>query len=175
MIFYAVAAGLFFILKLFFAFFAENEHFNFILVPVSFIVEIFTGTSYVSVPESNGLYFGELNILIDRSCSGYNFLLLCFIMLAFLCLRFFPKPVHKLFVILIALFFAYCVTIFVNAARIIVSLVVQNTFSNFWPQQYSSLLHEACGIVVYLGFLIIIYMVSEKILSSRVHHNEKSA
>lgn len=166
MIYYAAAAGLFVILKLVFSF-AHNTFFGFMLAPVIVIIELFTGASCVYMPESGGWYFGALNILIDKSCSGYNFWLLCFIMISFLTLRYFERSSYKAPLILAALFFSYCITLFVNTSRILASILIQNRIGGFLPLKYSALIHEACGIATNLGFLIIIYILIEKFLTRR--------
>jgi len=112
--------------------FVSNDDLLFLLKPTDAIVRLLTGSSSFYLAE-NGYYHKELHILIDKSCSGFNFWILYFLLFSFLTLKYVDKPLHKILVISISLVFAYILTIFVNASRIFVSIVVKsqiNLFSN---------------------------------------------
>jgi len=43
-----------------------------------------------------GYFHSKLNIVIEKSCSGFNFWILCFMVFAYLGLKYFDKPLHKI-------------------------------------------------------------------------------
>jgi len=169
--YYLTAAGIFILLKFAFTL-ADNNDLTFLLKPTDRLVGLLTG-SYSVYLADNGFYNDKLNILIDKSCSGFNFWILCFVTFTYLGIKHLDKAIHKVLTIPIALFCAYLLTIFVNTSRIFVSVVVQNqTKILFTNQQH--LIHEAVGIITNLSFLVLTYYIIEKILIHR-QHNAKPA
>src|SRR5690349_15620554 len=71
-----VAGALVFIIKYLHAR-ASTEDLLFILQPTSFAVQVFQKASAAFIPE-RGYVFRDLNIVIDKSCAGGNFFMLCF-------------------------------------------------------------------------------------------------
>jgi hypothetical protein len=61
-------------------------------------------------------------------------------------------------------------TIFVNAARIVASIIVQHQANNFLPNRLHLILHEIVGVITNLTFLILIYIVSERFLTHKYHN-----
>jgi len=169
--YYLKVAGLFILLKFAFTL-ADNNDLMFLLIPTDRLVGLLTG-SYSVYLADNGFYHDKLNIIIDKSCSGFNFGILCFATFTYLGIKHLDKAIHKILTIPIALFCAYLLTIFVNTSRIFVSVVVQNqTKVLFVNQQH--LIHEAVGIITNLAFLVLTYYLIEKILIYR-QHNAKLA
>ena len=149
--------------------FANNNDLIFLLKPIDKIVTIFTGFSSTYILE-NGYYYKDLNIILDKSCSGFNLWLLTFLIFISLFLNFFKSRNKKLIAILIVLIFAYFFTIFVNSSRIIVSIIIENRVGDFIDKD---LLHEAIGIITNLSFLILTYFLTNKFLIKR-KNNEKT-
>ena len=169
--YYLIAAGLFILLKFGFTAAGNNDP-AFLLKPTDKLVGLLTGSHSVCLVNS-GYYHDKLNILIDKSCSGFNFWVLCFLMFTYLTVKYFDKPLHKVMVIPAALVCAYFLTIFVNTSRIFASIVVQSQTMYILPgRQY--LIHEAVGVITNLSFLILAYYLIEKFLTHRKRH-EKSA
>src|SRR5688500_18802497 len=56
---------------------AGTKELMFILQPTSFAVQVFQNASSEFVPEK-GFVFRDMNVVIDKSCAGGNFLMLCF-------------------------------------------------------------------------------------------------
>ena len=165
------AAGLFLLLKFGFMF-ARNDEPDFLLKPTSKLIGLLTGSSSVYLADS-GYYHERLNIVIEKSCSGFNFWILCFLVFAYLAVKYFDKPLHKILTIPVALIGAYLLTIFVNTSRIFASVIVQNHTKNIlFNQQY--IIHETVGIITNLSFLVLAYYLTEKLLKHR-QYNEKSA
>jgi exosortase K len=163
--YYLTTIGLFFLLKLAYRF-ADNDNLVFLLKPTDKIVGVLTGTHAVYFSDQ-GYYHDSLTILIEKSCSGFNFLLICFCMLAFLFLKYADNTIFRSISIPLALLIAYLLTIFVNAFRIFVSIVMQQQVNTFLPEWPHATLHEIVGVVTSLSFLILIYMVSEKVLTNK--------
>jgi len=168
--YYLIAIGLFIFLKFCFKL-ADNDSLAFLLFPTDKFVGLLTSSKSVYFSDK-GYYHERLNILIEKSCSGFNFMLLCFSMLSFLVLKYANKPLHKALIIPAVLVLAYILTIFVNASRIVASIIIQNQVVNFLPQRSHSSLHESIGVTTNLLFLIFIYFLMKRILNNH-HRNEK--
>jgi exosortase K len=76
LLYYLCIATLFILLKQLYTF-ADNESLKFLLVPTNKLVALFQGSSYSY--SANGYYHESLNILINKSCSGFNFMILSFL------------------------------------------------------------------------------------------------
>lgn len=163
--FYLTTIGLFILLKFGYTL-ADNDNLIFLLKPTDKIVGILTGSQSVYFSDK-GYYHDSLNILIEKSCSGSNFFLLCFCMLTFLYLKYANKTIFKFLSIPVALITSYLLTIFVNTSRIFVSIIMQQQANNFLPDRPHLILHEIVGVITNLTFLILIYIVSEKFLTNK--------
>jgi len=162
--YYLVAVGLFVLLKIGFTF-ADNENLTFLLKPTDKLVGLLTGSQSVFLTDS-GFFHEKMNIVIDKSCSGFNFWILCFLVFVYLGLKYFDKHLHKFLIFPMALFCAYLLTVFANVSRIFASIIVQNQTVNIFPnQQY--LFHEAVGIITYFSFLVLSYYLIEKFLKHK--------
>lgn len=168
--FYLTTIGIFILFKFGYKI-ANNDNLIFLLNPTNKIVELLTGSHSVYFSDK-GFYHDNLKILIEKSCSGFNFMLLCFGMLAFLFLKYVDKTFLKYLTIPFAFIVSYLLTIFVNASRIFVSIIMQQQANHFLPKRPHLILHELIGVITNLSFLIIIYIVSEKILTL-INNNEK--
>jgi exosortase K len=159
--YYLAAVGVFILLKFGFAF-ADNNTLAFLLKPTTKLVGFLTGSQAVYFAD-NGYYYEKLNILVEKSCSGFNFWILCFLVFSYLALKYSDKPLHKIISIPTALVFAYLLTIFSNTSRIFASVIARNqTLTIFPDKQY--LIHEIVGIITNLSFLILAYYLIEKLL-----------
>lgn len=167
--YYFTAVGLFILLKFSFTL-ANNDSLIFLLKPTDKIISLLTGSQSVYHGE-NGYYHDKLNILIDKSCSGFNFWILTFLLFTYLALKYFDNFLYKALTIPTALIGAYLLTIFVNASRIYASIIVQNQTKNVLLKQ-QHLVHEAVGIFTNLSFLILAYYLIEKLLIQK-QNNEK--
>lgn len=88
-------------------------------------------------------------------------------MLTFLFLKYADKTFFKYLTIPFALIVSYFLTIFVNASRIFVSIIIQQQANNFLSDRPHLILHEIVGVITNLTFLILIYIVSEKFLTNK--------
>ena len=159
--YYLTAVGFFILLKFSFTL-ADNNDLTFLLKPTDKLVGLLTGSQSVYISNS-GYIHEHLNIIIDKSCSGFNFWILCFLLFAYLTVKYFDKSLQKILTLPTSLFVAYVLTIFVNTSRIFTSIVVQNyTKGIFLNQQH--IIHEAIGVTTNLTFLILAYIIIEKLL-----------
>jgi exosortase K len=165
--YYASVILLFLLLKFGFTV-ADNNDLTFLLKPTDKLVGLLTGSGSVYSADC-GFYHEKLNILIDKSCSGYNFWILSFLLFAYVAIKNFNKPMPKILCIPFALVGAYLLTIFVNTSRIFVSIIVQaHTDLIFNKQQH--IIHEAIGIITNLTFLVLAYILIEKFLKNKQYN-----
>jgi len=149
------------LLKLFYSTANVNE-LRWILAPTSFCVELVTGETFRF--ESYAGYINHDNsFLIADSCSGVNFLIAAFLMLSVLMLwgkR--PSEVAwHVFPIVAAA--AFATTIAANSVRIAIALKLHRMNATaLWinPEQA----HRLQGIFIYFGFLLLLYLLYEKLV-----------
>jgi exosortase K len=165
------AIGLFILLKYVFTF-STNDSLAFLLKPTDILISLLTGTKSIYISDK-GYYYNSLNITIDKSCSGFNFWLLCFLMLTFLMMKYFTSHSKKMMTVLLALVSSYLFTIFVNTSRIFASIIMKAQGLTF-SSTHHSILHEAIGIITNVTFLILAYYITERILN-KLHFNAKPA
>jgi len=166
------AVGLFILLKFGFTL-ADNNNLTFLLKPTDKLVGLLTGSQSVYLADS-GYFHERLNIIIDKSCSGFNFWILCFLLVTYLTVKHFDKSIHKFLMIPTALFVSYLLTLCVNASRIFASIVVQIQADKFLPERPHLILHEIVGITTNLIFLILAYVLIERFLIHK-RYNAKFA
>jgi exosortase K len=154
-----VLAGAF-TLKLFYSA-ASADQLRWILAPTTALVELVSGASF-EFESYAGYMNSERNFLIANSCAGVNFLITAFLMLSLKKLLsdrsqnagwgFIPK----------AALIAYCATLIANTARISIALQMQKMPGKIGWLNHEQL-HRFEGIFVYFGFLLLLFVVSEKI------------
>jgi len=165
--YYLITISIFILLKFIYTL-SNTNYLIFILKPTSTLIELVTNSKGEFVTESGYLH-KKLTILINKSCSGFNFWLLCFTMLAFLAFQFLERRIHKIVVLPILLFSTYVLTIGVNTSRILFSIFIDNTIKNMTGYTKTNWLHQAEGVFIYLSFLIIIYLCFNFILKKIRH------
>ncbi len=166
--YYIIGIVLFIVLKLIYSN-ADNNQVFILLKPLDKIVG-FILDSHSIYNNDIGFFHEKLNITIDKSCSGFNFLLLSFILLYFSLLKNLKSHFFKISAIPVTLFFAYSFTLFVNASRVLTAIFIEkNTNLNYaW-------LHEAEGVFIYLSFLITLYISINYVLNKIINTHEKFA
>ena len=162
--YYLIAAGLFILLKIGFRL-ADNNDLAFLLKPTEKLVGILTGSHSVYLPDS-GYFHEKTNIIIDKSCSGFNFWVLGFLLFAYLFLKHFDGFIGKILSIPTALIGAYLLTVIVNTSRIFASIIVRNQTESIFPNQ-QPIIHETIGITTILTFLILAYILIDKLLINK--------
>ena len=91
--YYVTAALIFVLLKVGFKLAGDNDV-AFLLKPTDKLVGLLTGSRFVFI-ENAGYFHEKLNIIIGKSCSGYNFLSLSSLVFAWLAVKYFNKPLRK--------------------------------------------------------------------------------
>ena len=155
--FLIIAVMLFLNLKYVFTFF-DNDDMLFILKPVNILFSLFTG-HIAEYSSETGYFYDKLNIIIDKSCSGYNFMLLTFVLVYTGILKYISSDRTKYLSLPVVMIIAYIYTIIVDISRIIISYLIQRkmAFHNEW-------MHEVTGIFVYLFALISIYLLVQYLM-----------
>jgi exosortase K len=147
---------------------ASVDQLRWILAPTTALVELVTGTRFQF--ESHAGYINsDHTFIIAAACAGVNFLITAFLMLSLrrlwrerrqnqsgnLAWRFIP----------IAALSAYLATLVANSVRISVALWLQRT-----PLQIGWLnrnqLHRLEGVFIYFGFLLLLFVISERLSSA---------
>ncbi|MEW4922939.1 exosortase K [Algibacter sp. 2305UL17-15] len=164
--YYITGILLFIILKLMYSN-ANNSQVFILLKPLDTIISFILDSHSVYNPDF-GFYHETQNITIDKSCSGFNFLMLSFVLIYFSVLKNLKSHFFKIIAIPLTLFFAFAFTQFVNASRILTAIFIEkNTNFNYdW-------LHEAEGVFIYLSFLITLYISINYVQNKIIHTHEK--
>ncbi len=171
--FFLLAAGILFIgLKLVYRQAALPDLWLF-LQPISHLVALATSSASVFIP-GEGYVNNHLAIVIDKSCAGFNFFALCFVMLAFSSYRSISQGYQTLLFLPALLLLSYLFTLFVNTTRILFSVFLHQPKLNLLASP-PPWLHEAEGAFVYLSFLILIYLGFQFLLSSQNQPHEELA
>lgn len=144
---------------------------SFLLKPSSMAVEIITGTNAI-YDIAIGYFHPELDIIIDKSCSGYNFWLISFLMINFLLLK--SNITKKWLVIPLSLIISYVLTILANVSRITGYIIIMNNDIPPLLDPNNTWLHQVEGIVVYLTFLVLFYFCLNYIINKKQNY-EKAA
>lgn len=152
---------------------AGHDQLLFILNPTHLLVEAFTGSSAI-YDFNYGYFYPDLNITIEKSCSGFNFWLLSFSLLVFVTLNHLRSEVSKLLAIPVMLLISYALTLFVNASRIIASIAA-NRYTQRFCDHPITWLHQAEGTFIYLLFLILFYSALQLFFTQRAIRHEKFA
>lgn len=142
---------------------ASANQLRWILAPTTMLVSLVSGESF-QFESYAGYVTSDHTFVVAAACAGVNFLITAFLMLSLRKLwveqstraakvswRFIPT----------AALVAYLTTLVANAVRIIIALQLQRT-----PPRIEGLsrgeLHRFEGIVVYFGFVLLLFVISER-------------
>jgi exosortase K len=144
---------------------ASVDHLRWILAPTTALLEAVSGASFEF--ESHAGYISrERRFLIAGSCAGVNFLIAAFLMLSMRKLfRDRSKRIPWRFIPTVA-GAAYLATLVANTARISIALWLRQRPAEIgWlsPDQ----LHRFEGVFIYFGFLLLLFVISEKMDSEK--------
>jgi exosortase K len=150
-------------LKLYYSQASANQ-LQWILAPTAMFVELISGMSF-EFESYAGYISRDRSFLIAPSCAGVNFLITAFLMLSVRKLLRERLQNNVWGFILAAALIAYLVTLVANTVRIVIALQLGRLSENGWlnPQE----LHRIEGIFVYSGFLLLLFMVSEKMSAGK--------
>src|SRR5678815_1471458 len=139
---------------------ASVNQLRWILAPTSAIVELVSGSRF-EFESYAGYINSDRSFVIAASCAGVNFLITSFLMLSLRELwRDRSRNISWAF-IPVAAFFAYSATLLANTVRISTALRLrQMSFETSWLSPGE--LHRLEGIVIYFGFLLLLFLLNEK-------------
>lgn len=139
---------------------ASVNQLRWILAPTTWLVEFITGTNF-EFESYTGYMSSDRTFVIAASCAGVNFLITSFLMLS---LRRVWQDRHAKiawgFFAVVAIA-AYLATIIANTTRISSALLLRRmpVELGLSPAQ----LHRFEGIFIYFGFLLLLFLVNEKL------------
>ena len=139
---------------------ATPDELRWILAPTTALVELLSGRSF-TFESYAGYMSSDHRFVIAVSCAGVNFLLTAFLMLGVRRLwreRFQALSWRFLPVVAVV---AYVTTVIANAVRICIALEIQR-YSIEVSGLTGNQLHRLEGIVVYFGFLLLLFVLTEK-------------
>ena len=149
-------------LKLYYSTASVNQ-LRWILAPTTVLVEFVSSTQF-KFESHAGYMSSDHSFVIAASCAGVNFLITSFLMLSLRKLwRDRSRNIMWKFIPAAALI-AYLATLVANTVRISTALLLNRTppdISWLSPNQ----LHRFEGIFIYFGFLLLLFMVSERMSS----------
>jgi len=144
---------------------ASADHLRWILAPTAALVELVSGATFEF--ESHAGYISrERGFLIANFCAGVNFLITAFLMLTMRKLLGDRSKKIGWGLIPTAAVIAYLATLVANTARIAIALRLRQMRAGIgWlnPDQ----LHRFEGVFVYFGFLLLLFVISEKMSSEK--------
>lgn len=168
-IFFVIIFFLIIVLKMFFHYCDTND-LMFMLMPVCFLVKIYTGSNYVYVVDK-GFYFENLNMIVNKSCSGINFWMISFFVFAYLIIIRIKEYKNKKLIVLGIFLGTYLFSVLINSFRIYTSVLIQNYFRFVFIHNLK-IIHEATGIIIYLFFLgLTYYILDKKLLKDHYENN----
>jgi exosortase K len=139
---------------------AGPDRLRWILGPVAWLTSFLSGRSF-SFEAHAGYMSSDNSFLIAASCAGVNFLITSFLMLALKRLwNFRNEGLSWRFIPLTAVI-AYVATLVANTVRICIALELQqHPVRSDWLS--ANQIHRLEGIVVYFGFLFLLFLMTEK-------------
>ena len=141
-----------------------------VLAPTTRLVEVVTGETFTFEAYA-GYMNADHTFLIAASCSGVNFLIAAFLLLAVMRI---VRDDARWTTLPFALLAAYVTTIVANTVRIAIALRLHRTDHELtWidPQQ----LHRVEGIFIYFGFLLLLFVLCEGSWRGEVSSRGRSA
>ncbi len=144
---------------------ASVNQLRWILAPTSTIVELVSSSRF-EFESYAGYINSDRSFVIAASCAGVNFLITSFLMLSLIeLLRDRSRNISWAF-IPVAAFFAYLATLSANTVRISTALRLrQMSFETSWLSP--SELHRLEGIVIYFGFLLLLFLMNERLRTGK--------
>jgi len=143
-------------LKFYYSTASVNE-LRWILAPTTALVELLSGRRF-AFESFAGYMSSDHSFVIAAPCAGVNFLITAFLILAVR--RLWPDRFESVswWTIPLAAGVAYLATIITNAVRICLALELRSVHSEWLT---ANQLHRFEGIVVYFGFLLLLFLLTE--------------
>jgi exosortase K len=135
---------------------ATTDNVLLLLAPTSKIVSLLLG-SPAEYDSTNGYFFANLGIVINKSCSGFTFWLVAFTMLIFVRLQHCESHFSKILLFIKGAIIVYLLTVLANASRILFAIKINQLLPDLHQEYYW--LHETQGNAIYLAVLIGFYLL----------------
>jgi exosortase K len=135
---------------------ATPDELRWILAPTTVLVELLSGKSF-DFESYTGYMSSDHKFVIAAPCAGVNFLITSFLMLGLRCLWRNRFQSVNWQCIPVAALAAYVTTLVANTVRICVAL---HGVEISWLT--ANQLHRLEGVVVYFGFLLLLFMLTER-------------
>lgn len=137
---------------------ASVNQLRWILTPTTVLVELLSGRSF-AFESFAGYMSSDHSFLIAAPCAGVNFLIAAFSMLALRRLWRDRFQSVSWWSIPLAAAVSFLATVITNAVRIVLALELRGAHPDWLtPNQ----LHRLEGIVVYFGFLLLLFLLTER-------------
>lgn len=146
----------------------NSDDLLFLLSPTNKLVSLFIGSTF-SYIKGSGYFHPEFNILIEKSCAGFNFFILCFLISYITCLHHITSIPKRWITMPICLLCSYFLTIAVNTSRILTSISLSAS-KNILTKMSS--FHQLQGTFIYLFFLLLSYLILKYLLNKRIKNEE---
>lgn len=139
----------------------SSDELRFLLYPVQWFVAVFTGQSSIYLAGEGYQFSG---FIIEKSCAGVNFLVICWCTLTYLSIQNQHNQSIKIKALLWSIPLSYSLCILANTFRILSALVLQRL-----PGLHGPNVHEALGVVVYLSILLLATALFNHFLNDSKH------
>jgi exosortase K len=141
---------------------SNSDSLHWILAPTAYLVEL-TGDMRFDKEVGTGYVDHESGIIIAPSCSGVNFMIIVFCLLAYTGIKKLRKTGGQLVWVMVSLAGAYIYTLLVNTFRINLSIYsIRTDFLQAWFS--GETVHLIEGVMVYFIFLIILNSLLSRII-----------
>lgn len=137
---------------------ATVEQMGFVLTPVTTLISLLSGSPSTFVA-GQGHLFPELGVLIDRSCSGVNFLIITMAAFTFLWLRRVDGGCGRPFFVGFVIIGSWVLTVMANTGRILLMIHIQQFGFHLGPT-----VHEALGAFFFLASLLLASIAFDRLL-----------
>ncbi len=139
--------------------YTDNESLSFLLLPTVLGISILSGYPAYTTPD-HAFHFSHFNVLIERSCSGYNFWLCAYLVACLACIPYLKASKIKSYLYLFCLLFvAYGLTIWANVSRIQCAILARQHLQHQLDWLSPEALHQFVGAFCYLFLLALFYAV----------------
>jgi exosortase K len=136
---------------------AGSEDLAWILRPTAWLVEQVSGIPFEEEAHTGFVNYSR-RIIIAPACAGVNFLIIAFTMAAFCGVVHIQGKRLKWLWLAGGLVGVYCLTVFVNAVRILISIYSYEA-NIHWGWLTPERLHRLEGVIIYFFFLCLFYRI----------------
>lgn len=139
---------------------ASSDDILWILGPTSYLVELLTGLKFI-LESGAGYVNHDVMIVIAKSCSGINFLIICFCMACYFILPKYRSILTKSAALCSIALGAYMATLVANTVRIIIAIHLYSA-QHILEWVSARRIHHLEGTVVYFVFLLLTHLMVSK-------------